>query len=79
MYPGTAKIPPEIAGFRGTYKDRCWFRIFRVRVQGTPFAHRLLMATSVEITRRYSDDEVPELLDRIDRESLKGKHTCGSY
>ena len=79
VYPGTAKIPPEIAGFRGTYKDRCWIRIFRVRVRGTPFADRLLMATSVDITRRYSDAEVPVLLERIQFEPLKGKHTCGSY
>ena len=79
VYSGTAKIPSAIAGFKSTYKDRCWTRLFGVRVRGTLFANRLLMATSVEITHRYSDAEVPVLLDRIHFEPLKGKHTCGSY
>jgi hypothetical protein len=79
VYPGSAKIPAEIAGFTSTPKDRCWFRLFGVRVRGRPFANHLLMATTVEITRRYSDAEVPTLLESIHFEALRGKHTCGSY
>jgi hypothetical protein len=78
VYPGTAKIPQGIAGFRSTYKDRCWFRIYGARVRGTIVENRILTAISFEITKRYSDAEVPLVLERVHFEALKGKHTCGS-
>lgn len=79
VYPSNAaKLPPSIARFRSTYKDRCWFRLFGVRVRGTTRENGKLNAYSVDIIKRYSDADVPALLERVRFEPLKGKHTCGS-
>jgi hypothetical protein len=77
-----AKIPPEIARFRSASTDRCWSRVYGVRASGTVSKEvkplPMLLTTSLSITRRYSDAEVPALLDRVRFQPLKGKHTCGS-
>lgn len=79
VYPDeAANIPPEIADFRSTFRDRCWFRVYGVRASGTIFGKDNLQTKSIFITQRYSDAEVPVVLDRIQFQPLKTKHTCGS-
>src|SRR3982751_7102539 len=56
VYPDKpANIAPEIARFRSTSTDRCWFRVWGVRASGTTFGKNLLRTKSISITKRYSD------------------------
>ena len=79
VYPDkAANIAPAIASFRSTYKDHCWVRVYGVRASGTIFGKDLLRTKSISIRENYSDAEVPAILDRVEFQALKGKHTCGS-
>lgn len=80
VYHDAPNMPAEITQFvrSHTYADKCWTRVYDLRVAGTVVGPRLVNARSVVITRKYSDADLPTAIGKMNVDPLNAKGVCPS-
>lgn len=80
VYHDAPNMPAAIAQFMRshTYADKCMIRVFDLRVTGTVVGPKLVNASSVVITRRYSTADLPTAIGKMDVDPLNDRELCPS-